>query len=109
MYSLRVVSAASRRVVLSYPRLDVEQARPRTPSFYGLEVLRVAEGELGDFEHLASKAAETADARIGWPAPANREHAVDEAEYDLALLKDVLDKAEGAANGEGRYLNGVNP
>jgi hypothetical protein len=102
------VGAASRRVVLSYPRLDVEQARPRTPSFYGLEVLRVAEGQLGDFEHLSNKAAETADARIGWPAPAKRTDAIDEAEYDLALLKNVLDKPEGAADGEGRYLTGTN-
>ncbi|MBX3222024.1 MAG: exodeoxyribonuclease V subunit gamma [Labilithrix sp.] len=98
------VGAASRRVVLSYPRLDVEQARPRTPSFYGLEVLRVAEGRLGDFEHLAKKAASTAEARIGWPAPARREDAVDEAEYDLALLKDVLEKPEDDVDGEGRYL-----
>ena len=98
------VGAASRRVVLSYPRLDVEQARPRTPSFYGLEVLRVAEGLLGDFEHLATKAASTAEARIGWPAPTRREDAIDEAEYDLALLKNVLEKPENEVDGEGRYL-----
>jgi len=103
--ALRIaIGAASRRVVLSYPRVDVEQARPRTPSFYGLEVLRVAEGQLGDFEHLAEKAARTAEARIGWPAPVKREDAIDEAEYDLALLKDVLEKPESEVNGEGRYL-----
>jgi ATP-dependent helicase/nuclease subunit B len=98
------IGAAERRVVLSYPRLDVEQAKPRTPSFYGLEVLRVAEGRLGDFEHLAKKAARTAEARIGWPAPSKRDDAIDEAEYDLALLKDVLDRAEEDVHGEGRYL-----
>lgn len=98
------VGAATRRVVLSYPRLDVEQARPRTPSFYGLEVLRVAEGRLGDFEHLAKRAASAAEARVGWPAPARREDAIDEAEYDLALLKDVLEKPESEVDGEGRYL-----
>jgi ATP-dependent helicase/nuclease subunit B len=98
------IGAAERRVVLSYPRLDVEQAKPRTPSFYGLELLRVAEGRLGDFEHLAKKAARTADARIGWPAPPKRDEAIDEAEYDLALLKDVLDRAEDDVHGEGRYL-----
>lgn len=100
------VGAALRRVVLSYPRVDVEQARPRTPSFYGLEVLRVAEGRLGDFEQLAKRAALTADARIGWPAPRKREQAVDEAEYDLALLHDVLEKPESEVNGEGHYLVG---
>lgn len=104
------VGAASRRLALSYPRLDVEQARPRTPSFYGLEVLRVAEGELRDFEHLAKRAARTADARIGWPAPPVREHAIDQAEYDLALLEEVLAKPEDQVNGEGRYLvDGDNP
>jgi CRISPR/Cas system-associated exonuclease Cas4 (RecB family) len=105
------VGAAGRRIVLSYPRVDVEQARPRTPSFYGLEVLRVAEGQLGDFEHLAARAATTADARIGWPAPVRRQDAIDEAEYDLALLKDVLDRS-AEADGEGRYLvdaRGANP
>jgi CRISPR/Cas system-associated exonuclease Cas4 (RecB family) len=102
------IGAASRRVVLSYPRVDVEQARPRTPSFYGLEVLRVAEGQLGDFEHLANKAAATAEARIGWPAPALREDAIDEAEYDLALLKDVLEKSETEVQGEGHYLVSTN-
>jgi CRISPR/Cas system-associated exonuclease Cas4 (RecB family) len=107
--ALRIaVGAATRRVVLSYPRVDMEQARPRTPSFYGLEVLRVAEGQLRDFEHLAKKAALAADARIGWPAPARKEDAIDEAEYDLALLKDVLDKPEDQVLGQARYLLDAN-
>lgn len=98
------IGAASRRVVLSYPRLDVEQARPRTPSFYGLEVLRVVEGELQDFEHLADRAARKVDARIGWPAPAERTSAIDDAEYDLALLESILKKREEDAVGEAHYL-----
>jgi CRISPR/Cas system-associated exonuclease Cas4 (RecB family) len=106
--ALRIaVGAAGRRVVLSYPRVDVEQARPRTPSFYGLEVLRVAEGELRDFHYLAETAAKKVDARIGWPAPANRKDAIDEAEYDLALLESVLQKTgkdEDACVGEAHYL-----
>jgi len=103
--ALRIaVGAASRRVVLSYPRLDVEQARPRTPSFYGLEVLRVAEGELRDFEYLSKNAARTVEARIGWPAPAERLRAIDEAEYDLALLESILKKPEDECVGEAHYL-----
>jgi len=98
------VGAASRRIVFSYPRVDVEQARPRTPSFYGLEVLRVAEGELRDFHYLAETAAKKVDARIGWPAPARREQAIDEAEYDLALLESVLLKKEEECVGEAHYL-----
>ena len=98
------VGAASRRVVLSYPRVDVEQARPRTPSFYGLEVLRVAEGELRDFHYLAETAAKKVDARMGWPAPKSRTDAIDEAEYDLALLESVLEKKEDECVGEAHYL-----
>lgn len=103
------VGNASRRVVFSYPRVDVEQARPRTPSFYGLEVLRVAEGELRDFHYLAESAASTVDARIGWPAPKERESAIDEAEYDLALLESVLEKKEEECVGEAHYLLSSNP
>ncbi|MDB4941010.1 MAG: ATP-dependent nuclease, subunit [Labilithrix sp.] len=103
------VGAASRRVVFSYPRVDVEQARPRTPSFYGLEVLRVAEGELRDFHYLAENAAKKVDARIGWPAPKDRNDAIDEAEYDLALLESVLEKKEDEAVGEAHYLLSSNP
>lgn len=102
------VGAARRRVVLSYPRMDVEQARPRTPSFYGLEVLRVVEGELFDFEYLAKKAAETADARIGWPAPRVRDDAIDAAEFDLAALDEILKKPENEAVGQAHYLLNAN-
>ncbi len=98
------VGAARRRVVISYPRLDVEQARPRTPSFYGLELLRVAEGTLRDFEYLAKKAARTADARIGWPAPQKRDEAIDEAEFDLALLDEILKRKEDDCVGQAHYL-----
>ncbi len=50
------VGAASRRIVASYPRLDVDQARPRTPSFYALELIRAAEGTLPGFDDLARRA-----------------------------------------------------
>jgi ATP-dependent helicase/nuclease subunit B len=103
------VGAASRRVVFSYPRLDVEQARPRTPSFYGLEVLRVAEsGDLEGFEHLAQRAAVQANARLGWPAPSQPENAIDEAEYDLAILDSIRGKSEEQSTGIARYLLGAN-
>ncbi len=44
------VGAAGARVVVSYPRLDMEQGKPRVPSFYALEALRAAEGRLPGFE-----------------------------------------------------------
>ncbi len=103
--ALRIaVGAASRRVVFCYPRVEVGQGRPRTPSFYGLELLRVAEGELRDSHDLATRDALKVEARLGWHAPADRTHAIDEAEYDLALLQSVLDKSETEAVGKAHYL-----
>jgi superfamily I DNA/RNA helicase len=81
-----VVGAAERRVCFSYSRMDLDQARPRVPSFYGLEVFRAAEGVLPDFAELARRAETATSARLGWPAPVDPADAIDEAEYDLALL-----------------------
>ncbi|HEY0251510.1 MAG TPA: hypothetical protein VGC41_08280, partial [Kofleriaceae bacterium] len=61
------IGAATERVVLSYPRIDLEQGRPRVPSFYGLEVLEAGEGELPGFDELGRRANVTGAARIGWP------------------------------------------
>src|SRR5205814_396531 len=70
----------------SWPRIDLAQGRARVPSFYGLEVVRAAEGTLPPFSELSRRAEQAAPARAGWPAPANPGDAIDEAEHDLALL-----------------------
>lgn len=98
------VGAAGRRLVLSYPRVDLERGRPRVPSFYGLEVLRAAEGRLPGFEELIRRADRGAAGRMGWPSPANAEDAIDEAEYDLAVLSQLLDAPPERARGAARYL-----
>ena len=103
------VGAAARRLVLSYPRLDMDQGRPRVPSFYALELLRAAEGVLPGFAELAERAERTATVRVGWPAPANREDAIDESEHDLALLDSLLELEPDESVGTARYLLSVNP
>jgi hypothetical protein len=103
------VGAAGIRVALSYPRLDVEQARPRVPSFYGLEALRAAEGRLPGFDELGLRADPGDGARLGWPAPTRPEDAIDEAEYDLALLAPLLDADPETTAGTATYLLGGNP
>ncbi len=100
------IGAARRQVVLSYPRIDVDQGRPRVPSFYGLEVLQAAEGALPGFEELARRADVTGAARIGWPAPADPLEAIDEAEHDLALLDALV--RHRARTGAAHYLLGAN-
>ena len=107
--ALRIAAgAATKRLVFSYPRLDMEQSRPRTPSFYGLEVLRAAEGKLPGFDELARRAETVGAARLGWPAPARSADAIDEAEHDLALLESLFKKPEADTVGTARYLLSAN-
>jgi len=98
------VGSARDRVYLSYPRIDVQQSRPRVPSFYALEALRAAEGVLPGFEEIASRAESTTRARLGWPAPENPAAAIDEAEYDLALLANLVDSNNKEVTGAAHYL-----
>jgi ATP-dependent helicase/nuclease subunit B len=71
--------AAERRICFSYPRLDLDQGRPRVPSFYALEAVRSVEGRLPDFAELARRAETAATARLGWPAPPDPSNAIDDA------------------------------
>ncbi|NVB78564.1 MAG: PD-(D/E)XK nuclease family protein [Kofleriaceae bacterium] len=103
------IGAAHERVVLSYPRIDLDQGRPRVPSFYGLEVLQAAEGTLPGFDELARRADVTGAARIGWPAPKKPLDAIDEAEHDLALLDEHVRAHGPAPKGVARYLLDSNP
>ncbi len=102
------VGAARRRVALSYPRIEAVEARPRVPSFYALEAMRAAVGRLPTFEELAQRAEEVSEARIGWPAPKTAERAIDEAEYDLAVLYDLGVRGEAAVRAAGHLLQ-TNP
>ncbi len=103
------VGAAAQRLVVSYPRLDVDQARPRVPSFYGLEILHATTGELPGFDELARRADRGSSARIGWPAPSDAMEAIDEAEHDLALLDQLLHKPEEESLGTAHFLLEANP
>jgi ATP-dependent helicase/nuclease subunit B len=98
------VGAAERRLYLSYPRLDLQQGRPRVPSFYALEAIRAAEGRLPNFAELDRRAEAESSARIGWPAPEDPAEAIDHAEYDLAVLARFLNSDPSQSQGTGRYL-----
>jgi ATP-dependent helicase/nuclease subunit B len=102
------VGVAEKRICFSYPRLDLDQARPRVPSFYALEAVRASEGRLPDFADLARRAETATTARLGWPAPPDPAEAIDSAEYDLAILARLIADPERSA-GAGRYLVTANP
>lgn len=101
--------AAERLLVYSYPRVDAEAGRPRTPSFYGLEILRVVHGALPTYESLRQLADMSSRARLGWPAPERPADAIDDAEHDLSVLAGLLYEDESKHVGAARFLLGANP
>jgi ATP-dependent helicase/DNAse subunit B len=104
------VGAAKKKLIFSYPSVDLQQARAKVPSFYLLDIARASHGELPDFEALERDAAASSGARLGWPAPRVTIRAVDDTELDLAFLSEALRPGtdEKEARGTGRYLMTVN-
>lgn len=80
------VAAAGEKFVVSYPRMDVAEARPRVPSFYALELPRAIQGSLPELKGFEERTRDAAPARLNWPAPREAADAIDDAEYDLAAL-----------------------
>ena len=104
----RAAAAATSRLVVSYPRMDLGQARPRVPSFYALEVIRASEGRLPSLREFEKRAFTSASSRLDWPAPENPEIAIDDAEYDLAALQCATKLPRQNLTGSARYLVEVN-
>ncbi len=102
------VGAATRRALLSYPRMDPERVSQRVPSFYTLEAVRAVEGKLPGFEDVQRRAEKAAEARLGWPAPADFNDAIDETEFDLAVLEDIF-KGATPVKSRAQYLLAANP
>jgi ATP-dependent helicase/nuclease subunit B len=101
--------AATERLWLSYPRLDVSGARPRVPSFYVLDVMRAVTGRIPNHEVLQREAAAEGDATLDWPAPRRPETAIDDVEHDLATLGELLDVDErSSVRGHAHYMLGLN-
>jgi ATP-dependent helicase/nuclease subunit B len=81
------VAAANEKLVVSYPRMDVAEARPRVPSFYALELPRAIQGSLPELKKFEEQTRDAAPARLNWPAPGSAADAIDDAEYDLVALR----------------------
>jgi hypothetical protein len=103
------VGSASERVFISYPRIELTESRARVPSFYALDVMRAATGELPDHESLEEGARRAGNASLAWPAPVRPEEAIDDQEHDLAVLRRLLDDPNReAVKGHAHYLLGLN-
>jgi len=100
--------AVAKRLYLSYPRLDIVQARPRVPSFYALDVDRAITGEVPHVETLEYRAGEEGCARLAWPAPTDPRRAIDSVEHDLSVIGALLIAPTDKSKGRARYLLELN-
>jgi len=103
------IGAATERLYLSYPRLDVAETRARVPSFYALDVMRAITGRVPDHRALARDAADESGASLAWPAPKQPARAIDDLEHDLATLRLLLDATDRqSVKGHAHYMLGLN-
>jgi ATP-dependent helicase/nuclease subunit B len=105
------VGAASARIHLSYPRLELAESRPRVPSFYVLDVMRATTGTIPRYKTLVDGAGAAGAASLDWPAPRDARLAIDDMEHDLAVLLPLLRAPVGEKTrheGRARYLLELN-
>jgi CRISPR/Cas system-associated exonuclease Cas4 (RecB family) len=101
--------AASERLYVSYPRIELSESRARVPSFYALDVMRAATGRVPHHEVLETRAREAGEATLAWPAPSRPEEAIDDQEHDLAVLRGLLDEGDpDRVKGHAHYLLKLN-
>src|SRR5262249_13011257 len=101
-------SAAASGLWISYPRTDLTQGRARGPSFYAMDVLRAITGRIPELRELEQMASGASQSLLGWPAPQDPGAAIDDAEFDLAVIRKAFRDPASAA-GSGRYLSDVSP
>ena len=103
------VGAATERLWISYPRIDVAGSRPRVPSFYALDIVRAITGHIPNHEALQRQALLEGGAKLDWPAPARPSDAIDDLEHDLATLRALIDAPSPArVKGHAHYLLRLN-
>jgi CRISPR/Cas system-associated exonuclease Cas4 (RecB family) len=103
------VGAATERLWLSYPRIEITESRPRVPSFYALDVMRAVTGRIPDHESLQQAAAGEGDASLAWPAPADPGRAIDDLEHDLAVLRALMAaESKASVRGHANYMLRLN-
>jgi RecB family exonuclease len=102
--------AARERLYLSYPRVELNESRPRVPSFYVLDIVRAIEGAIPPSSRIAERANQEGGARLAWPAPDEPTHAIDAFEHDLSTIGRLLESRDAAqVKGRARYLYELSP
>ncbi|MGE0461157.1 MAG: PD-(D/E)XK nuclease family protein [Vicinamibacterales bacterium] len=102
--------AARERLYVSYPRLELNESRPRVPSFYVLDIVRAVEGVIPSASRVAERAYREGGARLAWPAPDEASRAIDAFEHDLSTIGALLASRDPlAVRGRARYLYELSP
>ena len=102
------VGAAESRLYVSFPTVEVGEGRPRVPSLYALEVWRAMTGRVPSADELQQAAARASQATLAWPAPADRDEAIDALEHDLSTLRALVDEPDHRARGRAQYMLQLN-
>jgi hypothetical protein len=103
------VGAASERLYVSFPRVELNESRPRVPSFYVLDILRAIEGRIPPAQSIGDRALKEGGARLAWPAPVDPATALDDFEHDLSVLGNLLASTGESVKGRARYLYELSP
>jgi len=102
------IGAAERRLYVSFPTVEIGEGRPRVPSLYALEVWRAMTGRVPSADELQQTAARVSRATLAWPAPADRDEAIDALEHDLATLRGLVEQPDHRARGRAHYILQLN-
>ena len=104
------VGAAAERLYVSFPRVELNESRPRVPSFYVLDILRAIEGRIPPAQSIGERAHRRPAARaLAWPAPLDPATAIDDFEHDLSTMGALLGKNLESVKGRARYLYELSP
>ncbi len=103
------VGAAAERLYVSFPRIELNESRPRVPSFYVLDIARAIEGHIPPAQTIAGRALLAGGSALARPAPLEPATAIDDFEHDLSTLAALMATRSDSARGRARYLYELSP
>jgi len=103
------VGAAAEKLYVSFPRIELNESRPRVPSFYVLDIIRAIEGRIPPAQGIVDRALEAGGAALARPAPRDPATAIDDFEHDLSTMAALLASNAEDVKGRARYLYELSP
>ncbi len=103
------VGAAAEKLYVSFPRIELNESRPRVPSFYVLDVIRAIEGRIPPAQGIVERALQAGGAALARPAPHDPSTAIDDFEHDLSTMAALLASSAESVKGRARYLYELSP